>query len=162
MKLIVPLSCLGLSLSLVLFAQGEGEGEESPARKILRQLNELKSLGQEEYREKVVEITQNFNRYLSYQKKVCAGEFSSLVFEREKRGEALGERPKLSKEEREACTRSLLEMQKKYVEVSFDKRAEFLQLAHRERMERLQQQRQEALQELFPVRKSKKRSRKKR
>ena len=126
--------------------------------KIKQQLKELKSFGHEDYQKKVGEVSRNMDRYLSYQKKICLGEFSTLVFEEKKKGKAQEVMKNLSRQERDICLRSLIEIQRKYIEISFNKRAEFFEFIHRERMENLREQKKKAMEELRTSKKKKGRS----
>ena len=134
------------------------EEKDIRPEKIWQQLQELKSFGHEDYRKKIGEVSKKMDRYLSYQKKICLGEFSTLIFEEKKKGKGQEVMKKLSRQERDLCLRSLIEMQRNYIEISFDKRGEFFEAIHRERMENLRLQKKKALKELRTSKK-KKRSR---
>ena len=134
------------------------EEKDFSSEKIWKQLEKLKSFGREEYQKKIGEVSKKMDLYLSYQKKVCFGEFSTLIFEENKEGKAQEVMKQLSRQERKICLRSLMEVQRKYIEISFEKRAEFFEEAHRERMKRLKHQKEKALKSLRTSKKKKKSS----
>ena len=134
------------------WAQGF-EGRE----KIRAELEKLRSLSHQEYAKQFLALSQQLQRYLEYQKKICFGEFSALIFDSDQgtgQGGGKGQQSgggvskKLSQQERKVCFKSLVDMQKAYVEISFDKRAEFLQTFHNQRMQQLRQQKAKELQQL--------------
>ena len=111
-------------------------------------MRRLRSLSAGNYAEKIEEIAVGFNRYLSYRKKICRGEFSALVF-KDSRGEEAQKPPrKLTRNEQTACLKALSEMHKEYIELSFAKRVEFLESIHKERMENLRKQKDRVLKEV--------------
>ena len=126
------------------WAQGL-EGRE----KIRAELEKLRSLSHQEYAQQFLALSQQLQRYLGYQKKICFGEFSTLIFASDQGAGQGGDVGKtLSRQERKVCFKSLVDMQKSYVEISFDKRAEFLQTLHNQRMQQLRQQKAKELQQL--------------
>jgi len=100
-------------------------------------LLKIKNLSPDEYISKIDKYRESIERFVGYKKRVCNGEFSSLVI---KDSETLvGKRKRLSREERSLCFRELKGMQKNFIDNVFFARAKYMEYLHETQMKDLRQ-----------------------
>jgi hypothetical protein len=100
-------------------------------------LLKIKNLSPNEYISKIDKYRESIERFVGYKKRVCNGEFSSLVI---KDGETLaGKKKRLSREERSLCFRELKGMQRNFIDNVFFARSKYLEYLHETQIKDLRQ-----------------------
>ena len=150
-----------LLLTLQLsFAYGQ---KTTRLEEVVQKIAKLQKLSPSNFSKKVKSFSKDIEKLLSYRKKVCSGEFSTLVLGDQ--GSEESSFKKLSKEEIRLCFGQLIDVQKSYITVLYDKRIEYLQFFHHERIKKLQRAKIESIAELTKsnrsLRKTKRKSRRK-
>ncbi len=111
---------------------------------VSRKIDEVKDLKPEEYIQKVNSYRDVIEKYIDHKKRVCSGEFSTIILSN------LGtqvdsNRIHLNNEERELCFRELKALQINFVNNMYVARRKFLDANHEKRVEELSKAREEAL-----------------
>lgn len=132
MKLVLLLTFV-LSFSAV--------AQDSPleySRKFKQELDQVKDLEPEEFPKKIDTYRESLERYIQHKKRVCNGEFSTIVLG----GVSTEAKPrrkknKLSREERTLCFRELKGFQITLVNNIYIARKRFLNFLHEKRLKEL-------------------------
>jgi hypothetical protein len=150
-KLLLPL----LFISSVL-AEEVIETPFQYTKKIHNELQKLKTLGPMDYFSKIDGFRTELEKYFEHKKRVCEGEFSTIILapaeaerpdqKRQKKDE--GSRKKLTKEERKLCFRELKALQVTYIHNLYLARKKFLVYLHRKRLKELEDSREAAIKRL--------------
>ena len=102
-----------------------------------KNLLKIKNLKPDEYVTKIDKYRGSIERFVGYKKRVCNGEFSSLVLKGE---ETLkGQKKRLSKEEKALCLRELKSMQRDFIDNIFQARIKYLDFLHKSQVKELHQ-----------------------
>jgi hypothetical protein len=144
-----------VSFALILsalnaFAQSYPPGVSSTfeyTAHIKTELNDLEKLEASQFLNLVDRYRVMMERYFDHKKRVCEGEFSSLILST--RGEGEGEsRVRISREERQLCMNELKALQSTYINALYGARERFLLSLHEQRLKDLQGARAKALEDL--------------
>lgn len=112
------------------------------------QLTELEGLAADQYLGQVDRYRVGMERYFDHKKRVCEGEFSSLILS-ERREELDESRPRrMSREEQELCFNELKALQSTYINNLYNARERYLTHLHEQRINDLKAARQKALDDL--------------
>ncbi|WP_034728932.1 hypothetical protein [Bacteriovorax sp. BSW11_IV] len=137
-------------LLILLFASSSFSQEKAPTTtfeytdQVSRKIDELKELRPEEYIQKVNSYRDVIEKYIDHKKRVCTGEFSTIILSSQ--GTPVeGSRIHLNNEERELCFRELKALQINFVNNMYVARRKFLDSMHEKRIEELSKAREEAL-----------------
>lgn len=137
-------------------------------------ISELNSVPIDKLADSIVGIEDRMKKYLEYNKRVCSGEFSSLVLStvlgKGKTGQSklnsseaeVGDNVstgKLTQEEKEACFKNLLEDNKVFVNKVFDKHKEFAKYLYETRLKNIDKARESKIKELTLIKAKGKRRR---
>lgn len=117
-------------------------------------IESLLSIEGDNYFESIIEIRSELDSFFENKKKVCLGEFSTIVlrvdddFSGNLASQGSEGPRRLSDVERVACLREMKKMQKKYIRNLFEARKNILDKTHEKRVLELQKARDEALKNL--------------
>ena len=137
------ITCFFLSSSIL--AQ-----EKNASESIREKIEEVKSLSHENFLNKIDEFHQEVQKYFDLKKRVCFGEFSTVIlreYENAKARESNKPR-KLNKEERKRCLRELKSLQTSYINNLFEVRQKYLKASHQKEIESLKQSKLKTLESL--------------
>jgi hypothetical protein len=142
----MPIILLLASLSLVAFAQNETSKEGSAATATLgylttEQWEESLKTSLEQLSELEVEMTLNFDE--QFKQKTLGLEKRLDNFRLE-----CQDRYKTDKSAREKCFRKIIQLQRKYTEVHFEKRQDYLKLIHEQQLKDLKSAKEYSLKQL--------------
>jgi hypothetical protein len=136
-------------------AQGAGDqDEESPfeyTKRVHEDLNNIKALAPENYFQKIDNYRTDLEKYIDHKKRVCEGEFSTVILNptQSKNSKSLSDkRTKLSKEERKLCFRELKALQITFINNMYLARKKYLDYLHQKRIKELEDTRLEAVKSL--------------
>jgi len=143
-----------LVLFWFLISQPSPAAEESPAtentpdytQRIRQIIDEVKDLGTEMYVNKVDGYRQVIEKYIDHKKRVCNGEFSTIVLSDQ--GEDGGSNKavaRLSGEERKLCFREMKALQIAYINNMFVARKRYLDYLHVQRIDELTKARDQSI-----------------
>lgn len=133
-----------------LLAQGANENSVSSAfeytQRVRQEIEELNTLTPERFLTEVDKVRSSMERYFDHKKRVCNGEFSTVILS--VAGERSTEANRLSAEEKKLCFREMRALQTTYINNMYGARKRYLENLHTKRMEDLEASREKALQEL--------------
>ena len=102
---------------------------------IKSKIDALSEVKTEDYLSKLVLLKKEILDYIANKKRVCSGEFSTVVLgELEKGGE---EKKLLSKEERLLCYREVQEIEQIYITTLLDGRISYMKMLHAQEIDKL-------------------------
>lgn len=130
----------------LIFGQDKIESPFEYTQKIQQQLEELKNLETKNFLTQVERYRNNLEQYFEHKKRVCNGEFSTVILS--EAGERAEEGKRLSKEERKLCFREMKALQTTYLNNMHQARKRYLENLHSERIQQLEDSREKALNEL--------------
>lgn len=139
----------GLFLILQFKALAQDEGVESPfeyTQKIQKQLSDLKDLTPESFMVQVDQYRDNLEQYFEHKKRVCNGEFSTVILS--EAGESRQDGKRLTKQERKLCFREMKALQSTYINNMHQARKRYLENLHSKRIQQLEDSREKALNDL--------------
>lgn len=116
---------------------------------ILENLSKLEKLEQDNYEDVVLELNQEVNNYSELRKKECLGEFSTLEINSE--GESVGQKIKLSREEKKLCQIELINFRKKYIKNVYKIRRRYILKTHKSQLQELKRLENKSLNELDEI-----------
>lgn len=124
------------------FAQEIGESETSfeYTRRIREQLTELGKLPPEKYFDAVDSYRANIEKFIEHKKRVCNGEFSTVILNQKGPAPQIDKKSslnKLSREERKLCFREMKAIQITFIDNMFAARKRYLEFLHKLRLEEL-------------------------
>ena len=130
----------------LLAATNPGDVEGNFARKIASTIGEIESLSPESFAEGVLPLRERVDRFLNDQKRICRGEFSTIVLsefgEMESGGDEL---KKLDENERKLCLRELKNIQISFINALYRARHRYLTRIHAREMEGLETMKKESV-----------------
>jgi hypothetical protein len=144
----VKIVLLSFFLLTALAAQESGETSFEYTKRVRDELEAIKNLSSEEYFLKVDGMRVEIEKYIDHKRRVCNGEFSTVVLTEK---EDISVRPKankLTKEERKLCFRELKALQNTFINNMFVARKAYLDQLHKQRIEDLSKMREEAIKNL--------------
>lgn len=112
---------------------------------VSRKIEEVKSLPPKEYLSKINSYRDVVEEYINHKKRVCSGEFSTIILGSKGLNAEETKKIRLSPEERELCFRELKALQINFVNNMFAARKKYLEYVHEKRIEELSKAREEAL-----------------
>lgn len=147
-KSIVLLS-MTLSLSSKILAQEGPESNIFEYTKVIHQsLKKLKDLKPENYIKDVDTYREDLEKYFDQKKRVCEGEFSTVIFDGDYQGNQKKKPVKLKPEERKLCFRELKALQLTYINNMFLARKSYLTYLHGQKIKELETAREGAVKSL--------------
>ncbi len=105
-------------------------------------INELSKVQPTSYQSRVYELKTELGKFFSFKKKVCNGEFSSVILSD---SPSVTSSSKLSKEEKELCFRELKALQTSFINNLFLARKNYLQWGHDRNLKELNDEREKAI-----------------
>lgn len=145
-KIITSLFISIFSLINITFAQEEVDNSES-TKEIVKVVSQLDKLSPENYMNKIDDIRERLEKYFDNKKRVCEGDFSTVVLTKGKRNNK-NDSVKLSKEEREVCFRELKRVQQKYIESLFGAKKKYIVHLHELRLKEFEKSKDRAIKNL--------------
>ncbi len=135
-----------------LKAQEEGETPFEYTKRIHSELKEIKQLKPEEYFQRIDTYRTHLEKYIEHKKRVCEGEFSTIILAGGEKAERLPNprrsSNKLTREERKLCFRELKALQITFINNMFLSRKKYLDYLHQDRIGQLQKARENAIKSL--------------
>jgi hypothetical protein len=118
-------------------------------RRIQTELSLLEKLGPELYISKINNYRTSLEKYFEHKKRVCHGEFSTVVLKGSESSPAENlSKNKLSKEERKLCFREMKALQVTFINNMFLARKRYLVHLHEKRIKELSAAREKAINSL--------------
>ncbi|WP_127718155.1 hypothetical protein [Halobacteriovorax sp. HLS] len=111
-------------------------------KEIHNKINELSKVQPTSYQSRVFELKADLEKFFSFKKKVCNGEFSAVILSEEP---SVSSSSKLSKEEKELCFRELKALQTSFINNLFLARKNYLQWGHDKNLKELNEEREKAI-----------------
>ena len=122
------------------------ENKEFGFDKVKNNITKIKTLKPENYLSSIDSFRKSIDRFIRYKRRVCNGEFSSLVLEN---GETVkGEKERLTEEEKVICFRELKSIQEEFIKNMFEARVKFLDHLHEKQILDLKKAKEELLKSL--------------
>lgn len=116
-------------------------------KKIQKEIEEVKDLTSENFFKKIDKYRINIEKYFEHKKRVCNGEFSTIIISGESE-KAQTKSNKLSSEERKLCFREMKALQTTYINYTFLARKRYLDYLHEKRIAELMEARKDAIDSL--------------
>jgi hypothetical protein len=138
MKLLLPLLLLVLSSNS--FCEERTSFEYT--KEIHTKISELTNVQPSSYQVRVYELKSELEKFFSHKKKVCNGEFSSVILTDSLKE---GVSNKLTKDEKELCFRELKALQTSFINNLFLARKNYLQWGHDKNLSDLNKEREKAI-----------------
>jgi hypothetical protein len=128
--------CLLLSISPV-FSQTEGENSFEYTKRVRDALETIKTIKPENYISKVDKFRGDLEKYIENKKRVCDGEFSTVILGEKPREDIKNKKNKLTREEKKLCFRELKALQITFVNNLYVARKSYVEYLHKERLQEL-------------------------
>jgi len=137
-------------LSFLSLVQAEDISPQFDSTKeIIQLVNKLNKTAASDYVVKVDDIREKLEKYIEHKKRVCDGDFSTVILSKGE-NESDSKKPvKLSKEEKEVCFRELKQVQQKYIESLFNAKKNYMIHLHSLRLKELEESKEMALKNLM-------------
>jgi hypothetical protein len=140
------------SFFLLSTANGEGISDEGNifdyTKKVHSSLKELKDLGPTKYFKEIDNYRSDLEKYFDQKKRVCEGEFSTVILNGVSQNEKENKPLKLKPEERKLCFRELKALQLTFINNMYVARKRYLEYLHGERIKELESARENAVKSL--------------
>lgn len=117
-------------------------------KRIHDELNAIKTLDPKVYFSKIDVYRSHLEKYIEHKKRVCDGEFSTIILSGKEEGDKSKPSRKLSKEERQLCFRELKALQITYINNMYVARKGYLDHLHQKRIQELQDSKDSAIKSL--------------
>ncbi|MBC98903.1 MAG: hypothetical protein CME63_14255 [Halobacteriovoraceae bacterium] len=143
------LSLLFIFNGRAIWAQNDSLSQFDSTKEIIAIVSQLERLDPSEYILKIDDVREKLEKYFENKKRVCEGDFSTVVLTKGERESDTKKSVKLSKEEREVCLRELKQVQQKYIESLFEAKKRYVIHLHKQRLEELEKSKEEAIKELM-------------
>lgn len=135
------------TLSLSAMAQEQSVAPESVA--IQTRIKSLEELKPESFSQDVESLRAVLDRYFDNKKRVCNGEYSTMVLNAaEEMGKAAEEGRKLSKDERKVCFREMKNLQVNYINALYVARRKYVTWLQERQLDELAKVKDEAIKRL--------------
>jgi len=147
MKKIIIL--ISITLSFSSSSQDEtGSTTFEYTQKIHKKLSELESLPVDKYVDEIDSYRNSLVKYFEHKKRVCRGEFSTIILSGEGQGPAKGATHKLSAKERKLCFREMKALQITFINNMFVARKRYLDELHEKQVKALSDAREASINDL--------------
>ena len=140
MKVLITL----ITFLYINFSFAEDVSSFEYTKRIHNRIDELPKVTPSSYQVRVYELKQELEQFFSHKKKVCNGEFSSVILSDSSSNLATSNN-KLSKEEKELCFRELKALQTSFINNLFLARRNYLEWGHKKNLEDLNKEREQAI-----------------
>lgn len=130
------------------FAQVPESTPVSEAQEIQTRIRAMESLKPEDYTQNVESLRVELDRYFENKKRVCNGEYSTMVLGDVSESVRTEETRKLSKEERKVCFREMKNLQVSYINAVYEARRKYTLWLQEKQLEELAKVRDEAVKRL--------------
>ena len=143
-----------MTICLSTYAETEGtdnvELMNEYTKKIQKSLKSLKDLPASDYFKSIDEYRAALEKHFDHKKRVCDGEFSTIVLKHVKDtvGKVINKKVRLSKSERRLCFRELKALQVTFVNNMYVARKRYLNFLHDRRLKDLDETREATIQSL--------------
>mgnify|MGYP003673966395 CR=1 FL=1 len=146
----IKIILFSLLLNPVAWSQAEVEViENSESAAILIKIKELESLKPEQFSQSVESLRGLLDRYFDNKKKVCNGEYSTMVLgDVGELGKTDDEGRKLSKDERKVCFREMKSLQVNYINAIYAARKKYVLWLQEKQLDELAKVKDEAIKRL--------------
>ena len=122
---------------------------EESRLKAEKAIKEIEILSAADHLSKMPELRRQVLDYIENKKKVCLGEFSSMVLNAEEGAATSAEsKNKLTKDEQKLCLKELKELQARFIQNVFLARKNYLDQVHKDRIQELDELKTKALVDL--------------
>ncbi len=136
--------------SFLSLVQAEDISPQLNSTKEINQLvNKLNKTAASDYVVQVDDIREKLEKYIEHKKRVCDGDFSTVILSKGENESDPKKPVKLSKEEREVCFRELKQVQQKYIESLFNAKKNYMIHLHSLRLKELEESKEMALKNLM-------------
>ena len=132
---------------LLLFISLNTLASEGETTRVVKDLQALKKLTPENYLKEIDSYRESFKKYIDWKKRVCKGEFSSVVLSEVRPGEGL-EAKKLTLDEKKSCFREMKTLHVMFINNMFDARKRYLENTHLEQLAQLEKVKLESIKKL--------------
>jgi hypothetical protein len=143
-KIIIILSLL---FSLGSFAQIEDD-IKNESDELKEKLSKLRELEPDDYTNNIDSFRVSVEKYINYKRKVCSGEFSSIILDESSSAKAEVKKKKLSKDEKRVCFAELKSLQIIFINNMFIARKKFLKSVYSRALNELEKSREASLKNL--------------
>lgn len=134
---------------LISYAKANDLTSFEYTQEIGKELELLKSIKPSDYINEINEHRTKLDKYFEHKKRVCNGEFSTVVLQGTVSKDSTKKKGnKLSKEERKLCFREMKAMQMTFVNHMFLARKSYLTYLHEKRLSELSEAREKAIKSL--------------
>lgn len=141
-----------LPLTSLFGAPKKGETTFEYTKRIHKQIEEVRSLTADDYASKIDQYREDIENFIEHKKRVCNGEFSTIVLGEKKISEEIEEASKkthkLGQEEKKLCFREMKALQVTFVNNMYLARKNYLEDLHKKRIKELGDARDKALRSL--------------
>jgi hypothetical protein len=120
---------------------------EEYTRKIREEIEAIKNLNPEEYVSKIDQYRLAVEKYIDHKKRVCNGEFSTIILSDSGEEQVRAEK-RLGNEERKLCFREMKAIQISYINNMYSARKKYLDYLHALRIEELSKVRDQTIKSL--------------
>ena len=117
-------------------------------KEINESLVRLKSVKAEDYFKDIDTFRTDLEKYFDHKKRVCEGEFSTIILGKSDKNKLENHKVKLSKDERKLCFREIKALQVTFVNNMFIARKRHLEHLHTKRMDELSKAREASIKSL--------------
>ena len=114
--------------------------------KVKENIVKIKTLKPEQYLSSIDSFRKSIDRFVRYKRRVCNGEFSSLVLENDET--VKGQKERLTEEEKVICFRELKSIQEEFIKNMFEARVKYLDHLHQKQVLDLRNAKDELLKSL--------------
>lgn len=140
-------------LSLLTFFSFQASAQDAQlssafeyTQRVRQEIDQLKDLSPDNFLTEVDKVRTSMERYFDHKKRVCKGEFSTVILS--VAGERSTEANRLTADEKKLCFREMRALQTTYINNMYSARKRYLENLHTLRMKDLEASREKALQEL--------------
>ena len=113
-----------------------------------QKLKELEVLTPEKYVDQIDGYRNDLMKYFEHKKRVCRGEFSTIILSGEGKGSSKGATHKLSAKERKLCFREMKALQITFINNMFTARKKYLEHLHEKQVTALSKAREDSINDL--------------
>jgi hypothetical protein len=144
-----PTFKLFMAFLLLLPLHAQEEVDVGTSKEINQLITTLVDIPASEYTLKIDTTREKLEKYIENKKRVCDGDFSTVVLNRVEKDSDSKKLVKLSKEEREICFRELKQVQEKFIDSLFLAKKKYMIYLHEQRLAELEDSKEKALKELM-------------
>lgn len=115
---------------------------------IHKKLMQLENLAPKNYVDSIDNYRNSLMKYFEHKKRVCRGEFSTIILSGEGKGVSKGPTHKLSRKERKLCFREMKALQITFINNMFIARKGYLEELHKKQIKALSDAREDSIKDL--------------